>query len=94
MNIVPIRDRVVARVLPSQDRSEGGIIIPDGAGAELSKAEVVSVGSGALTSDGSSVPMEIKVGHTILYKKGTGIEIPDSDKSVILRESEILGVLQ
>ena len=96
MNIRPLYDRVVVRrSTEEEDKSSGGIIIPDSAKEKPQKAEVVAVGNGKRNDDGKLIPLEVKVGDHILFGKYSGNEIKsDGQEYLILREDEILGVIE
>jgi len=95
MKFKAIRDKVIAKPIAKEDRSRGGIIIPDTVADGPERAEVVSVGTGLITSAGGIVPLEVSVGDTILYRKNTGIEVDGEDGVYILiKEADILGVVE
>jgi len=95
MNVRPLNDRVLLRRLEAQETVKGGIIIPDTAKEKPQEAEVVGVGPGKLNEDGKRVPCEVKKGDRVLIGKysGTDIKIGD-DEFLIVREDEILGVIE
>ena len=93
MNIRPLHDRVVVKRLEAQEQIRGGIIIPDT--AKPQEAEVFAVGPGKVNDDGMRSPMDVKKGDRILIGKYSGSEIKiDSEEYVILREDEILAVIE
>jgi chaperonin GroES len=96
MNIRPLYDRIVVRrSTEEEDKSAGGLFIPDSAKEKPQKAEVVAVGNGKRTEDGKLIPLEVKVGDNILFGKYSGNEIKsDGQEYLILREDEILGVIE
>jgi len=95
MQIKPLYDRVVVRRLEAETTSRGGIIIPDKAAEKPTRGEVIAVGDGALQSDGSVRPLQIKVGDRVLFGKFSGSEINHGDDLLlILKESEILAVIE
>jgi len=95
VNIRPLHDRVLVKRLEQQEQVSGGIIIPDTAKEKPQEAEVIAVGSGKLQDDGQRTPMEVKAGDRILIGKYSGSEIKlENDDYVILREDEILGVIE
>ena len=97
MNIKPLRDKVVVEPRPVEEMSKGGIIIPETAKDVPVEGIVVAVGSGILNRDGNIIPLEVKVGDKILYKKNgqttTEIEV-DGDKFLIMSEIDILSVVE
>lgn len=95
MNIRPLHDRIVARRIESTEEMRGGIIIPDTAKEKPQEAEIVSVGPGKLDRKGNRTPMDVKAGDRVLIGKYSGSEIKVGDEDlVILREDEILGVIE
>ena len=95
MNIRPLHDRVVVKRVEREEQVRGGIIIPDTAKEKPQEAEVVAVGPGKINDDGSRSPMDVKEGDRILMGKYSGSEIRiEDDEVVILREDEILAVVQ
>ncbi len=95
MNIRPLHDRVVVKRLEAQEQIRGGIIIPDTAKEKPQEAEVFAVGPGKVNDDGKRSPMDVKKGDRILIGKYSGSEIKiDSEEYVILREDEILAVIE
>lgn len=94
MNVRPLRDRVlVKRVEEEQEQRIGGIIIPDSAKEKPQQATVVAVGNGKVKDDGTTIPLDVKVGDVVLIGKYTGTEIKlDGEEYLIVREEEILGV--
>ena len=94
MNLRPLHDRVLVRRLEEQESQRGGIIIPDTAKEKPQQAEVVAVGNGKLDDNGKRIPIDVKSGDRILFGKYSGSDIKvDGDEYLILREDEILGVL-
>ncbi len=95
MKVRPLHDRVVLRRLEPEETVRGGIIIPDTAKEKPQEAEVVAVGDGKRDDEGKRIPMDVKVGERVLIGKysGTDIKIGD-DEFVIVREDEILGVVE
>ena len=96
MSIRPLHDRVVAKRLEAEEEQmRGGIIIPDTAKEKPQEAEIVAVGPGKIQEDGSRAPMDVKVGDRVLVGKYSGSEIKlGDDELVILREDEILAVIE
>lgn len=94
MNLRPLHDRVVVKRLEEQETARGGIIVPDTAKEKPQQAEVIAVGKGKLLEDGSRAAPNVKAGDKILFGKYSGSDVRiDGDEYLILREDEILGVL-
>ncbi len=94
MKIRPLHDRVVVRPLESEEKTAGGIIIPDTAKEKPSEGEVVAVGQGARTEEGRVVPLDVKKGDRIMYGKWSGNEVKvDGEDLLIMKESDIMGVI-
>jgi chaperonin GroES len=95
MNVKPLADRVVIRPLDIESEvKKGGIIIPDTAKEKPQQGEVMEVGGGRKTDEGSVVPMEVKKGDRVLYGKYSGTEVTiDNDEFLIMREADILAVV-
>ena len=95
MNIRPLHDRIVAKRVDREEEVRGGIIIPDTAKEKPQEAEVVAVGPGKLDDKGNRSPMDVKAGDRILIGKYAGSEIKlDGEEHVILREDEVLAVIE
>jgi chaperonin GroES len=95
VNIRPLHDRVVAKRIEAQEEVRGGIIIPDTAKEKPQEAEVIAVGPGKLDDSGNRTQMDVKAGDRVLIGKYSGSEIKIGDEDlVILREDEILGVIE
>ncbi|MBI3449427.1 MAG: co-chaperone GroES [Acidobacteria bacterium] len=95
MKVKPLYDRVLIKRLEASEKVKGGIIIPDTAKEKPMEGKVVAVGSGKLDDNGKRVPMEVKVGSKILFGKYAGTEIKiDDEEHIILREDEILGIIE
>ncbi|MCY6382267.1 co-chaperone GroES [Hoeflea prorocentri] len=90
----PLHDRVVVRRVESEEKTAGGIIIPDTAKEKPSEGEVVAVGSGARDDSGAVVAMDVKAGDRILFGKWSGTEVKlDGEDLLIMKESDIMGVI-
>jgi chaperonin GroES len=90
----PLGDRVVIRRVEEEAKTKGGIIIPDTAKEKPQEGEVIAVGPGARDEEGKRVPMDVKVGDRILFGKWSGSEVKlDAEDLLIMKESDILGVL-
>ena len=95
MKIRPLQDRVVVRRIQEEEKSRGGIIIPDTAKEKPVEGEVIAVGSGKVMDDGKQVALDVKKGDRILFGKYAGTEVKiDGVEHLILREEEILGVIE
>jgi chaperonin GroES len=91
----PLHDRVVVRRLNEDERSKGGIIIPDTAKEKPMQGEVVAVGPGARNEQGVLSPLDVKVGDTVLFGKWSGTEVKlDGEELLIMKESDIMGVVE
>ena len=93
-NFRPLGDRVLVKRVKEEEKTKGGIIIPDTAQEKPQEGEVVAVGPGARDEDGERIPMDVKVGERILFGKWSGTEVKvDGDELLIMKESDILGVI-
>jgi chaperonin GroES len=94
LKIRPLHDRVLVQRLEAEEKSTGGIIIPDTAKEKPQEGKVVAVGNGKRKDDGGLIPMEVKAGDRILFSKYSGSDVKlDGKEYVIMREEDILGVL-
>ncbi len=94
MKIKPLRDRIIVRRVNGEEKTKGGIIIPDSAQEKPQEGEVVAVGSGKVLDDGRVVPLEVKKGDKVLFGKYAGSEVKlDGEELLMMREDEILGVV-
>ena len=94
MAFTPLHDRVLVRRIESEEKTSGGLIIPDSAKEKPSEGEIVSVGAGARDDDGDRIAMDVKAGDRILFGKWSGTEIKlDGEDLLIMKESDILGVM-
>ncbi|MSP62033.1 MAG: co-chaperone GroES [Myxococcales bacterium] len=95
MKIRPLQDRIVVKRVPEEEKTAGGLYIPDAAKEKPVEGEVVAVGSGKVLEDGKVRQLDVKVGDRILFGKYSGNEIKlDGEEHLILREEEILGVIE
>ena len=95
MNFKPLADRVLVRRIDKEEKSAGGIIIPDTAKEKPQEGEVIAIGNGKLLDSGELSKMNVKKGDRILFGKYSGTEIKlDGEEHLILREEEILGVIE
>jgi chaperonin GroES len=94
MKIKPLADRIVIKPSPAEEKTKGGIILPDTAKEKPVVGEVVAVGPGRKSDDGKIVPMEVKVGDKVLYGKYSGTEVTlDGQEYLIMRESDIFAIV-
>ena len=95
MKVKPLYDRLLVKRVEEKEQVRGGIIIPDSAKEKPMEGKVIAVGSGKVGKDGTRTPLEVKAGDRILFGKYAGTEIKIEDvEHVILREDEVLGVIQ
>jgi len=95
MKIRPLNDRILVQRLEQEDKTAGGIIIPDSAKEKPAEGKIVAVGNGKLNDNGERVAMDVKVGDTVLFSKygGTDVKI-DGEDYLIMREDDILGIIE
>jgi chaperonin GroES len=94
MKFRPLHDRVVVKRLEQEEKTAGGIIIPDTAKEKPMQGEVIAVGPGARGEDGKIVPLDVKAGDRVLFGKWSGTEVKiDGDELLIMKESDIMGVI-
>lgn len=95
MAIKPLDDRVLVKRLEAEERTAGGIVLPDTAQEKPQRGRVIAVGPGARREDGQRNPMSVKEGQVVLFGRYAGTEIKiDGEEHTIMRESELLGVLE
>jgi chaperonin GroES len=95
MKFRPLHDRVVVRRLEGEDKTKGGIIIPDTVKEKPQEGEVVAIGPGARDESGKLVPLDLKVGDVVLFGKWSGSEIKiDGKELLIMKESDVMGVIE
>ncbi|MEL6349480.1 MAG: co-chaperone GroES [Myxococcota bacterium] len=95
MNFRPLYDRVLVKRVAAEQKTSGGLILPDSAKEKPQEAEVIAVGQGKALKDGETRPVSVNVGDHILFGKYTGDEIKlDGEEHIILRESDILAVIE
>lgn len=95
MKVKPLHDRLVVKRIEEKEAKQGGIIIPDSAKEKPMEGKVIAVGLGKVEKDGKRIPLEVKVGDRVLFGKYAGTEIKIDDKEhVILREEEVLGIIE
>ena len=94
MTFRPLHDRVLVRRLEAPEKTAGGIIIPDTAKEKPQEGEVVAVGSGTVSDDGTIIALDVKAGDKILFGKWSGTEVKlDGEDLIIMKESDVLGVI-
>ena len=94
MNFRPLHDRVLVQPLDGEEKTAGGIIIPDTAKEKPSEGKVIAVGPGAKSEDGKILPMDVKVGDFVLFGKWSGTEVKiDGVEYSIMKESDIMGIM-
>lgn len=94
MGFRPLHDRVLVRRVEADEKTSGGIIIPDTAKEKPQEGEVVAVGSGARSDEGKVTPLDVKAGDKILFGKWSGTEVKiDGEDLIIMKESDILGIV-
>ncbi|KYK50354.1 co-chaperone GroES [Bradyrhizobium liaoningense] len=94
MNFRPLHDRVVVKRIDADEKTVGGIIIPDTAKEKPSQGEVIAIGPGGRDETGKLIPIDIEVGDRVLFGKWSGTEVKiDSEELLIMKESDIMGVL-
>ena len=90
----PLHDRVVVKRIEAEDKTKGGIIIPDTAKEKPQEGEIIAVGSGARDESGKLVPLDVKAGDRILFGKWSGTEVKlDGEDLLIMKESDIMGII-
>ena len=95
MKFRPLHDRVVVKRIDAEEKTKGGIIIPDTAKERPQEGEVVAVGAGARDETGKLVPLDVKVGDRVLFGKWSGTEVKiDGQDLLIMKESDIMGVVE
>ena len=96
MNIQPLGDRVVIKPLEAEEKTKGGIVLPDTAKEKPQEGKVVAVGKGKVSEEGKIQPLEVKVGDKVLYGRYSGTEITtkEGEELLILREEDILAIIK
>ena len=95
MNLKPLHDRVLVERVEQEDRTKGGIIIPDTAQEKPMEGKVISVGGGARNENGQVVALDVKKGYRILFGKWSGTEVKiDGKELLIMKESDIMGIIE
>ena len=95
MKIRPLQDRVIVKRIEEEEKSKGGIIIPDTAKEKPQEGKVIAVGKGKMLEDGKLNPLDVRVGQRILFGKYSGNEIKlEGEEYLLMREDEVLGILE
>jgi len=95
MQVIPLEDRILVKPLEAEEKSKGGIILPDTAKEKPQEGKVIAIGKGKLTEDGKVLPLEVKVGDRILYSKYAGTEIKiDGEEHLIIRQEDVLAIIK
>ncbi len=95
MKIRPLQDRVIVKRLEEEEKTKGGIIIPDTAKEKPQQGEIIAVGKGKVRDDGKVSPLDVKVGDKVLFSKYAGTEVKiEGEEYLIMREDDILGVIE
>jgi len=95
MKLKPLHDRVLVEPLEAEEKSAGGIIIPDTAKEKPMEGKIIAVGSGARSEDGKVTPLDVKKGNRILYGKWSGTEVKiEGTDLLIMKESDIMGIIE
>ncbi|MGQ9508825.1 MAG: co-chaperone GroES [Thermodesulfobacteriota bacterium] len=95
MKIRPLQDRVIVKRIEEEERTKGGIIIPDSAKEKPQEGKVIAVGKGKMTEDGKLIPLDVKVGDRVLFGKYAGTEVKiEGEEHLIMREEDILGIIE
>ena len=93
--IRPLQDRILAKRLSEEEKTKGGIIIPDSAKEKPQEGKIVAVGKGKISDEGKTIPLEVKVGDKVLFGKYSGTEIKlDGEEHLILKEEDVLGIME
>lgn len=94
VNLTPLGDRVLVKPMPQEEKTKGGIILPDSAKEKPQKGEVIAVGKGKITEDGKLIEMEVKPGDIVIYGKYSGTEIKyEGDEYLFMKQSDILAIV-
>ncbi len=94
MNIKPLGERIVIKVLEGEEKTKSGIVLPDTAKEKPQMGEILAVGTGKTLENGEKVPLEVKVGDKVLFAKYAGTEVKlDGEEYMVLKESDVLAIL-
>ena len=95
MKIRPLQDRILVKRIDEEEKTKGGIIIPDSAKEKPQEGKVIAVGNGKIGDDGKLQPLDVKKGDKLLFSKYAGTEVNlDGDEHLIIREDDVLGILE
>jgi chaperonin GroES len=95
MKVRPLHDRLLVKRLEEEEKTKGGIIIPDTAKEKPQEGKVIAVGGGKVNEEGKTIPMDVKKGDRILFGKYSGTEVTlDGEEHLIIREDDVLGILE
>lgn len=95
MKLRPLQDRILVKRVAEEEKTKGGIIIPDTAKEKPAEGKVIAAGNGKLADDGKRIPLEIKKGDRILFGKYSGTEVKiDGEEQLIMREDDVLGIIE
>ena len=95
MKVRPLHDRLIVKRLEEEDKTKGGIIIPDTAKEKPVEGKVIAVGDGRIKEDGTKIPMEVKKGDRILFAKYAGTEVKiDGEEHLIMKEDDVLAIVE
>jgi chaperonin GroES len=95
MNLKPLGDRIVVKLVKQEEKTKGGIVLPDTAKEKPQEGEVVAVGSGKVLENGQKLPLEVKVGDKIIFSKYAGTEVKiEGEELIIFSERDVLAVVQ
>jgi chaperonin GroES len=95
MNLKPLGDRLVVKVINHEEKTKGGIVLPDTAKEKPTEGEVIAVGTGKILENGQKLPLEVKVGDRIIFSKYAGTEVKlDGDEYVIFSERDVLAIIE
>ncbi len=93
VSVTPLNDRILVKRVKEEEKTAGGIYIPDSAKEKPQKGEIVAAGKGKTTEDGKKIPLEVKVGDTILFGKYSGTELKlEGQEYLMMREEDVLGI--
>ncbi len=94
MKIKPLHDRILVKRLEEEEKTKGGIIIPDSAKEKPAEGEIIAVGTGKVSEDGKVTPLAVNVGDKVLYSKYAGTEVKvDGQEYLMMREDDVLGII-
>ena len=95
MKVRPLHDRILVQRLDEEEKTSGGIIIPDSAKEKPQVGKVLAVGNGKIAEDGKVTPLDVKKGDKVLFSKYSGSEVPvDGEEALIIREDDVLAILE